>query len=257
MRVDSNAFVFDANATSKVEMTINLSSQAQPGVTFSQDVGVFDASGKEHVLLATFTRTATPSTWTIDFTLTDGTITSPAGSVTMSFDTLGKLISPTTQQLNLAFSNDGGGSSTVAIDFSRTTQFASAFETFQINRNGNNKGIFDSFSIDKDGIVIGSFTNGRSRGLYKIPLTTVASPNQLSLRQSTHYALSDDSGSFTLREADKTAIGGFVPASLEQSNVDLSHEFEKMIETQRAFSSAGNALQVADEMIRVATDLKQ
>ncbi len=255
MRIDRDAFVITAKATTTAKIQLVLPSDAKTGTSYTADVGIFDDNGEERNLKTTFTKNAAKDTWDVSFSIADGTVTSPSGTVTMTFDASGDIVSPTTQALTFTYTDGGTGS--VSLDLSKITQYAGEFTLIQVSRNGNGQGELDSIEVDEDGVVIGNFSNGASRGIYKMPLAMVNSPNLLSLRNATHFAESEASGKITLVEADTTDQGAFVGAAIEQSTVDLAYEFTKMIAAQRSYSSAGNALRTINEMFRIATDLKQ
>ena len=257
MRIDINAVAVSAAATKNTSMIINLDAAVATGTSFARDVGVFDTTGLEHSLKANFTKTATTDTWDVTFTISDGTVTAPTAAIQMTFNESGAIVSPTTQALTFNYTNTGGGTGAVTMDFSLMRQFAGEFALFEVQRDGNGVGNLESVGIDADGVVVGAFTNGTVRGLYKIPLTTVASPNLLALRDATHYTESFLSGSLVLFEADKTDLGSFLPNAIELSTVDIADEFAKMIATQQSFNTSGSAFQTINDMFRIATDMKK
>ena len=85
----------------------------------------------------------------------------------------------------------------------------------------------------------------------------MVSPNLMSLRTNTHYALSNESEALTLFEADLTDQGGFIPNSQENSTTSIELEFARMIQNQQSYTSNVRAYTVAEEMIRPTTNLKQ
>jgi flagellar hook protein FlgE len=84
----------------------------------------------------------------------------------------------------------------------------------------------------------------------------VPSANLLEPIDGTHFALTDESGDITLLDAATTDLASFTPGALEQSTTDLGLEFNKLIVTQQSYSTAVRAYPVAEEMVRVATELK-
>ena len=84
----------------------------------------------------------------------------------------------------------------------------------------------------------------------------VRSANLLEPIDGTHFALTEAAGALTLFDAAETGIGSFVPGTLEQSTTDISTEFSKLIQTQQSYSTNVRAFTVADEMSRVAYQLK-
>ena len=113
-----------------------------------------------------------------------------------------------------------------------------------------------SASFTNDGIVLGEFTNGLVRPVAKVAAATVANTNGLKPTEDTHFLLTPDSGTLTLREPDMTDLVNFVAGGYETSTTELSEEVTLMIQTQRAYSSAATSLKTVDEMTKTATELK-
>ena len=177
--------------------------------------------------------------WDVTPSFTDGTTIAQTVPFTMTFDATGAIISPTSQTLDLTFSNTGGGTASVAVDFSTMSQFAGGFTLLDRSADGNANGLLDSVNFDETGAVIGNFSNGVSRNLYKLPIAIVDEPNKLDLRFNTHYAANSRSGEITLFEADQSGLGDFVAGSLEASTTDLATEFNNMIIAQQSFATMG------------------
>ena len=125
-----------------------------------------------------------------------------------------------------------------------------------VNQNGAELGQRTGISIDSDGYVTASFSNGEFRQLYKLPVATFSNANGLQSRSGNVYAQTTDSGQYNLREAGSGGAGLVQGASLEQSNVDLSEEFTKMIVTQRAYSAGTKVISTADNMLQELMQLR-
>ena len=102
----------------------------------------------------------------------------------------------------------------------------------------------------------GLFSNGRTRGIYKLPIATVRNTAALEAQSGTHFSLGQNTGLVTLLEADVSSIAGVIGGSLENSSVELSDEFTKMIVTQQAYNNAAQALRTVDEMFQIAATMK-
>jgi flagellar hook protein FlgE len=183
-----------------------------------------------------------------------GTVTSGAAA-TLTFSATGALISPTSQSIGLSFAGTGG-TTTVDLDLSATRELGADFTVLGYSQNGIPDGELQSLSFDEEGVLSGLFSNGQTRALYKLPLTTVRSPNMLEPVDGTHFAVTEAAGDLTLHDASATGLGAFVPGALEQSTTDLSTEFSKLILTQQSYSTNVRAFTTADEMTRVAYQLK-
>ena len=57
--------------------------------------------------------------------------------------------------------------------------------------------------------------------------------------------------------AGTAGLGEIRSQSLEQSNVDLSEEFVKMVETQRAFQASDKTVTTSDEMVQDLINMKR
>jgi flagellar hook protein FlgE len=171
------------------------------------------------------------------------------------------------QAINIAWSN-GAVSSDITFDFGTPgdvgtglsdgmTQFASDYNVAFINQNGSAVGLRTGVSIDKDGFVIASFSNGATQKIYQIPITTFADPTALESRNGNAFAQTVASGSFNWRIANTGGAGRIEPSSLESSNADLGDEFSNMIVTQRAYSANAKTISTADEMLEELLRIKR
>ncbi|MEC8369867.1 MAG: flagellar hook-basal body complex protein, partial [Pseudomonadota bacterium] len=257
IRIDSNAFSITAQASTEALLQVNLKNDAVTGESFNVDLAVFDEIGTDHNIKFNFAKTATLNTWDVTPSFTDGTTIAQTVPFTMTFDATGAVISPTSQTLDLTFSNTGGGTASVAVDFSTMSQFAGGFTLLDLSADGNANGLLDSVNFDETGAVIGNFSNGVSRNLYKLPIAIVDEPNKLDLRFNTHYAANSRSGEITLFEADQSGLGDFVAGSLEASTTDLATEFNNMIIAQQSFAMNGQSFRTIDAMAQIAYELKR
>ena len=257
IRIDSNAFSITAQASTEALLQVNLKNDAVTGESFNVDLAVFDEVGTDHNIKFNFAKTAALNTWDVTPSFTDGTTIAQTVPFTMTFDATGAVISPTSQTLDLTFSNTGGGTASVAVDFSTMSQFAGGFTLLDLSADGNANGLLDSVNFDETGAVIGNFSNGVSRNLYKLPIAIVDEPNKLDLRFNTHYAANSRSGEITLFEADQSGLGDFVAGSLEASTTDLATEFNNMIIAQQSFAMNGQSFRTIDAMAQTAYELKR
>ena len=148
--------------------------------------------------------------------------------------------------------NWGNGSSlqNIDLDISSVTQFAADFSVSYVNQDGAELGLRTGVSIDRDGYVVASFSNGLTRNLYKLPIATFTNVNGLEERSGNVYIQTQDSGAYNLREAGGSGAGQIAAATLEASNVDLADEFSKMIVTQRAYSAGTKVITTSDQMLQ-------
>ncbi|MED5356827.1 MAG: flagellar hook-basal body complex protein [Pseudomonadota bacterium] len=257
IRIDSNAFSISAQTSTEALLQVNLKNDAVTGESFNVDLAVFDEIGTDHNIKFNFAKTATLNTWDVTPSFTDGTTIAQTVPFTMTFDATGAVISPTSQTLDLTFTTPGGGTASLGVVFSKMSHFAGGFTLVVLSADGNANGLLDSVNFDETGAVIGNFSNGVSRNLYKLPIAIVDEPNKLDLRFNTHYAANSRSGEITLFEADQSGLGDFVAGSLEASTTDLATEFNNMIIAQQSFAMNGQSFRTIDAMAQIAYELKR
>ena len=156
--------------------------------------------------------------------------------------------------LDIAWTN---GASASSIDFkfgaqnfaNGFTQYATNYNIQFINQDGAEVGLRTGVSIDSEGYVVASFSNGSTQKIWKLPIATFSNPNALQSRNGNAFAQTSLSGEYNLREASTSGAGRIEPAALEGSNVDLGEEFTSMITTQRAYSASARTITTADEML--------
>lgn len=259
----------------------------QLGYDFRRTVRIFDSQGAARDVIVNFKKQAV-NQWLVEVR-GDAGLTQPVDRTTGLVDTVtpgddgyiasgtvffnsdgsinsvtGQLATPVT--IHWDSSVIGAGDQVISVDLGidpsgnatqgAVTQFASPYNVAFVNQNGAELGQRTGISIDEDGYVIASFSNGEFRSLYKLPVATFSNPNGLQARSGNVYAQTTDSGQYNLREAGQGGSGLVQGGSLEQSNVDLSEEFTKMIVTQRAYSAGTKVISTADDMLKELMQLR-
>jgi flagellar hook protein FlgE len=253
VRIDRFAFNSDAAATVNASTAINLPSTLAPGLTKTAKASVLTATGAAKTFEMQWTRTTVPQQWTLTINPTNGTATS--ASQTFTFDGTGHLPASTTYPLAVTWAD--AQTSTVNLDLNDVTSIGSVFQYEDYQKDGRTPGDLDSFRFDEKGNVLGHFTNGVERSLYKLPLATFTNPDGLAVRQGNLFTESLDSGVVSLRAAATDGFGMFSPNTHELSNTDLAEEFTAMIMAQQAYNTSATVFKTVDEMTRTAAGLKR
>lgn len=257
-------------ATSLIEATLNLpSSAAIPSAAFdpgnpasynaSTATVVFDSLGNP--LNATFyyrrltaPTVATPtSTWEVHGFVGSAALSTTPGPVTpitLTFDALGDLVTPLTP---VAFQPIAPptGASPLALSLDHglaTTQFADPFTVVALDQDGFAAGRLDSVTIDAQGVVRASFTNGDSQALGKIALADFSNPQGLKQLGDARWIPTGQSGELLLGEAGSQGLGGILSGTIERSNVVLTDELVNLIVAQRNFQANAKAVETDGTM---------
>ena len=239
---------------------------------FSRSIQVFDSIGNAHNVTTAYLKDPATATWNVEIYAELSEVeagTHPNGllaSGQFTFNGDGSLASNTLTPLTPVatagqpvgmdwLDTDGAIDSLIEFDFGTIgetdglSQFAANYNVVFVTQNGAEVGLLNGVSIDEDGFVIASFSNGEQQKLYKLPVATFFNPLALDPRTGNVYSETVASGAFNLQEAGVGGSGVISPSSLEAANVDLADEFTKMIVTQRAYSANARVISTADEML--------
>ena len=149
-------------------------------------------------------------------------------------------------------------SQTLNIDFSTVTQFNSKVTVTSQTLDGNTAGTMTGYSIDANGIIMGTYSNGDTKKLWQIPLANFKNPAGLEKYGNNLYKETSNSSEFDGIGSEVSSLGSKLQSgALEMSNVDLSYEFSEMITTQRGFQANSRIITTSDEMIQELVNLKR
>jgi flagellar hook protein FlgE len=137
------------------------------------------------------------------------------------------------------------------------TQFAGQYSVSKADADGNPSGQLENIFVEPDGTVNGVFDTGYSRPIGRLILTKFDNPGKLMQVGDNMLQESLGAGKKVAGEPGTPGFGEVRSKSLEQSNVDLSLEFVKMIESQRAFQANAKTVTATDEMITDLVNMKR
>lgn len=135
-------------------------------------------------------------------------------------------------------------------------QFASPNNTLFANQDGFGSGTLAAVNVDDEGFVIGSFTNGEAKKLWKVVVAVFQDPASLEPVGDNLLRETDASGRPLLKEAGVGGTAKVVSGSLEQSTVDIAQEFSNMIVSQRAFQASSTIISTVDQMLNELLQLR-
>lgn len=244
-----------AQATGDLSVTANLNASATTGTTFSSPVQVFDSLGSSHQVTITYTKTGT-NTWDYAIALPAGDATGvPVNNTgTLTFDSSGKLTSPTGSVAGVTFPGLTDGASNMTFNWNlddssgnpTVTQLAAASSNSGTLQDGFPSGVYQSFKVGSDGVITAQFSNGRTSTVGQVAVATVANTAGLTVTGNNNFTTTAASGLATVGVAGTGGRGTISDDSLEQSNVDISSEFSNLIVAQRAFEANSKTVTTFD-----------
>ena len=243
-----------AAATTSVVYGRNLSADVPNGTTYESPIKVFDSQGRLHTVVVTFTKTAT-NEWTWEAQWEGDPPNPPEGTGVITFNPDGSFASVTSDQIT--FNPVGVDPISVTVDFSRVTQFSGDTTISAIERDGYMSGTLEDFTIDANGVITGTYSNGLTRTIAQVALCSFVNPAGLLKLGQNLYQESNNSGMPEVGELGRGGRGTVAPSNLEMSNVDLAKEFTEMIVTQRGFQANSRVITTTDEMLQELVNLKR
>ena len=233
---------------------------------------VYDSLGNSHNVVIYMTKTGadnTGSTWRMS--LADVDTKTGASTATLK-DSNGKDIKLEMTKAEVKFNVNGGydngfgttkltltngavGTQTVDLDFTALTQYAGSSTAFATT-DGNAAGTLKSVSIDSNGVITGTYTNGLNVQEAQVAIAQFNNASGLTKTGNSLYTESNNSG--TPNIGTISDLGCTVtPSSLEMSNVDMASELTDMIVTQRGYQSNSKIITVSDELLETLINMKR
>ncbi len=230
------------------------------------NITVYDSQGGQHVLSGAFVRTNTANMWDMVLSSITGDVAeitsanrriegikfnASDGSYAGMDSTIGD-----TSQFTVAFANDPANPQTISITMGQVgqldglTQFAGNSTAVAREQDGYGAGRLSTVSVNKDGILIGAFSNGVKKNLCALKVALFQNTSGLENVGGSYFIPSANSGGAVETQALSGGAGTIHGGSLEKSNADVATEFVNLINAQNGF-------QANSRTIRVATDILQ
>jgi flagellar hook protein FlgE len=124
-------------------------------------------------------------------------------------------------------------------------------------QNGSAAGSLQAMSVSQEGVLIGSYSNGRNRAIAQFSLSVFANPEGLEKVGESNFRASVNSGVAQINVAGVGGRGLISSGTLEMSNVDLASEFTNLIVAQRGFQANSRVVTASDELLSDIVNLKR
>jgi len=258
---------FPKTLTYPPEPTTNVKFKANLGVgkegfeIITAGANVIDPQSNRNELRLEFTKSAlqTPpgTQWDVIATIksADGLTTYDTQSGKVSFNESGALTSNTLTGINnngapITIDLGNGFDGVVSIDIPVVPGSSIA--------DGTIGGDLRGYSINKNGEVIATFTNGRQSSVARIAVYHFQNDQALERITGTRFAKSENSGDaiFFKDKTGQNIIGTEITNfKLESSNVEMSSGLTELIILQRAYDANSKSVTTADQMIQKALQM--
>ena len=239
LQIDPNAVHFDSTTGDyKIDSSVNLNGNELATVSYS--------------ILPTPPSTATA---------TDASTWGGQNGGVLTFDQEGNLDPTNSDTPTLKFSVPGADDVSIKLNLGSgaggLTQSATSSTAVLRDQDGYTAGTLQNYSIDRSGVINGSYSNGTTQPLGRIVLADFNNPSGLLKTGDNMFQESANSGGAVLGYALEGAQSQITAGALEMSNVDLAQEFTNMIIAQRAFQANGKVITTSDQMLQELMQVKQ
>jgi len=182
---------------------------------------------------------------------------------TLRFDENGALNAATTLNagkfsldLPIYPSTGSEATQTMEIAFTGTTQYGTATSDKKLVQDGYTAGHLQRFSIGKEGIILGQYSNGQSKPLGQVVLANFANANGLEPLGNNAWAESANSGTPLVGTPNTGSFGVMQSSAVETSNVDLTAELVNMITAQRVYQANAQTIKTQDSVLQTLVSLR-
>ncbi|WP_447649194.1 flagellar hook protein FlgE [Pseudomonas abietaniphila] len=250
---------------------------------------IYDSQGNEHQLNQYFRKTA-DNQWTM-FSLIDGRgISDPSATPVVpdetqfKFDASGSLVvNPLpTSTANISVNADGtfsvqnwvpaqsktvGSTTTWAangagaapggmkLDMLATTQTNAPAGALAQHQDGNYTGQISAMNVDATGTMFATYTNGESRIIGQVALSTFANTQGLAPAGGTMWRETYASGIPVTGQPESGTLGSITGSALEESNVDLTGELVELIKAQSNYQANAKTISTQSTILQTTIQM--
>jgi flagellar hook protein FlgE len=265
----SNGTINPPNPTTTAQLALNLDSGTAAGGTFSTALTVYDSLGASHVLSYNFTNTAAGQ-WNYSITIPAADVGKLGNPVTinsgaLTFNGAGQLLTPAANVAGIAIPGLADGASTLNFTWQlynsagtgQLTQVAAPSAAASTLQNGYASGSLTTYTINPDGTIEGTFSNGQSQPLGQIVLATFANQQGLARNGLNEFLGTLASGAANIGVPGTGGRGTLSGGSLEASNVDISTQFADLIVAESGYQANAKVVTTLDTIVQDTINLIQ
>jgi flagellar hook protein FlgE len=265
-------------ATDSTSFSGNLDSTSAPTDTVTTKMRVYDSLGGPHDISLRIRNRQTPalapvpagalSSWDWEMyegdpatgTLLGGSAT--AGNERLYFDANGSRVTSLAVGTENAITVGPAVPGlyppfTIDVKFPNISQLVAKSQINGTDQNGFPSGTLENYSIAKNGVITGIFSNGLTRSLGQIAIAKFSNPEGMNRDGGNLFLQTNNSGNPIVGVANESGMGSMNSGYLEQANVDMSGEMTDLIVTQRGFQANTKIVTTVDEMLQELINIKR
>ncbi len=245
---------FNLNAAAPVW---NASVPNVPLTTFGTSLTTFDSQGSA-IPTSVYMRKTANDTWQVFTDPTSDASATASLAATLTFDVNGQLTAsvPATPTVSITSPNPTIGTITPTLDFSKATQYATAFAVTDLTQDGYAPGDFVAMSIGENGVISARYSNGQTQATGQIALADFRNVQGLRPTANGNWVETIASGQPIVGEPGAGKFGSLRSGALEDSNIDLTAELVNMMTAQRTYQANAQTIKTQDQVLSTLTQLR-
>ena len=274
-------------ATQDVGTSINVSSTSTvktvafdrtDTTTYNNSVAtrIYDANGNPMTMTSYYVRTKMPnatltppveSTWQVHTYIGDQLMEPETGGnpASITFNTTGAISSTSTGSTATPLAPikfkpfiplSGAAEQNISLNLANSTQLSSAFAVNSKSQDGVAVGQLSGVTVNSEGLIQASFSNGDIVPLGKVALAKFSTPTGLRQIGNSYWSATGLSGSATMGSASADGFGSLMSGQIEGSNVDITEELVNLIAAQRNFQANSKALDTANQVSQTIIQIR-
>ncbi len=233
---------------------------------WSTSFTIFDEAGNDHGFVLYFQKSASNS-WNVDAYVNGTQVDMDPGTAsntgTIDFTTgglvnqingaAGAAVAVTVPSATLG---TGAATMTFNLDLTDFTQYGTSSGVSTLTQDGYTSGRIASVSVDKEGLILGSYTNGQTQTLGQVVTYSFRNPQGLQAIGNNQYYETSDSGQPVSGTPGSGVLGNLQSGAVEESNVDLTAELVNLIVAQRMYQANAQTIKTQDQILQTLVNLR-
>ncbi len=243
---------FNLNANAPVWNSVTPNT---PLTSYGTSLTVFDSQGVGIPMSFYMRKTAT-DTWELYTDPTSAATATTSTVATLNFSTAGVLTTGSPATINVTSPNTNIGVFPVTADFSKATQYGSAFAVSNLTQDGYEPGELTGLKIGTTGVITATYSNGQSQGAGQLALVDFRNVQGLSAVGGGNWIETTSSGQPILGAAGQGKFGVVRSGAVEESNVDLTAELVNMMTAQRNYQANAQTIKTQDQVMSTLVNMR-
>ena len=144
----------------------------------------------------------------------------------------------------------------IELDMSTLTQYGAIFGVTNVTQDGYPPGQLNAIKIQPNGIVLATYSSGRSTPIGQVELATFRNVQGLQPLGGNVWGATYESGDPVPGTPGAGNLGVLQSGVVEESNIDLTSELVSMMVAQRIYQANAQTIKTQDSVLQTLVNLR-